>query len=72
MNVIQTIKKCVLPSGSVLRMSFTIEGIYFIFLETTHYGIDMQKTIKDMLWNGADLREANTQYEMLKNNPLVD
>lgn len=74
MNIISTVKKSILPNGSVLRMSFTIEGIYFIFLETNRAS-DLEYIIprvdKEMLWNGDKVDDANRNYNDLQNNPLI-
>jgi hypothetical protein len=77
MEIIQTVKKSILPSGSVLRMSFSIEGIYYIFLETNKCSCDCggdlygAKLEKELLWNGLEISEANVNFENFKNNPLI-
>jgi hypothetical protein len=48
-------------------MSFTIEGVYFIFMEEMTEQ-DMLKR-KKMLWNGLELDRANKWFEEYKLHP---
>ena len=64
MDVIRTIKKCVLPNGSVLRLFVTIEDMYFITLETTraenHYL--PPQTEKEILWSSEGEWQFDFQH----------
>ena len=60
-------------------MSFSIEGVYYIFLETNKIKnqCDMGEIFhihnieKELLWNGLEISEANIKFEHFKNNPLI-
>lgn len=78
MEAFRTVKQSVMNNGSILRMTLTSEDVYFIFLETmiVDKGQETQplkwkKGKKEMLWNGANVDDANHNYDSLKNNPLI-
>ena len=83
-QVIHTVKSSVLNNGSVLRLTYTSEQIYFIFLETTipekkstqdlvkgDRPLEWKRVKKEMLWNGIKVDDANHTFDSLKNNPLI-
>lgn len=73
MEAYRTGRKCVLPSGSVLRQVETCEKVHFIFLETERANEDgtYHKTEKMMLWNGTCRWEADMNFVNFKDNPLI-
>jgi hypothetical protein len=67
LDIIRTIKKCMLKGNKVLRMSITVEGVFFIFLE--HYTEQDSLKRKRMLWNGTVVSDANLRFDTYKNDP---
>lgn len=76
MEALRTVKKCVLKNQSTLRMSLSIEGVWYIFLETLpNDSYNLNNPViphKEMLWNGIELHEANVQFENFKWNPMTN
>ena len=63
LEVSRTVKKCMLPDGRALRLSKTVEDVYFIFLEPD-YGRSHDK--RKMLWNGVYETDANVHFRGFK------
>lgn len=64
LNVIQTKWKAILPMNRVLRLSKTVEDIFFIFLEYQDEH-DMLKR-KQMLWNNEGQWLMNDKGEFVE------
>ena len=70
MDTIRTVKKCILKGDKVLRMSLSIEGVWFIFLEYQNEQDMLER--RKMLWNGLELCEANTNFQNYKYDPAIN
>lgn len=66
LEIIRTLKKCILPNYHNLRLSRSIEGIYYIFLEEYNQQ-DLLKR-KKLLWNGEYESDANVKFNYYKEN----
>ncbi len=66
LEVLRTKWKCILKGNRVLRLSLSVENIYFIFLEYMDEKDMLQR--KKMIWNGLNEAEADKEFQEYKNN----
>lgn len=64
LDVIRTIKKCMLSNNRVIRLSLNVENVYFIYLEYNDEQDILER--RKLLWNGIYESDANVKFNHYK------